>query len=95
MRAERVIVQAKHWQSKSVPATEIHGSLAPLSQWEPPVVRVLIIATSGRFTADAVSVVDRHNELGNRPTIELWPNSRLESLLARRPDLTATYRFRS
>ena len=93
-RQELVIVQAKHWTTKSVTPVAVQESLASLSTWEPPVVRTLIIATSGRFTADAVAVVERHNDAGNRPHVEMWPDSRLESLLAQRPDIVALHRLR-
>ena len=93
-RTERVIVQAKHWTSRSVAPADILNSLAALPVWEPPVVRVLIIATSGRFTADAVTISERHNDAGKLPFIELWAESRLETLLSQRPDLIASYRLR-
>lgn len=94
-RVERVIIQAKHWLSRSVGPGDIQTALASLSLWEPPVIRGLVIATSGRFTADAVGVAERHNELGTRPFIELWPDSRLETLVSQRPDLIATNNLRA
>lgn len=94
VRTERVIVQAKHWMSKSVAPADVTGTLAALSLWEPPPVQWVLIATSGRFTSDAVAVVEKHNADGNRPSIELWPESRLETLLAQRPDLVAAHGLR-
>jgi hypothetical protein len=94
-RYERVFVQAKHYTSKSVGPADVRDSLSRLPLWEPPVIRSLIIATSGRFSSDAVGVVDKHNDLGTRPHIELWPDSRLETLLAQRPGLAITYGLRS
>ena len=94
-RIERVVIQAKHWTSKSVAPIDIQTAMAALSTWEPPVVRGLLVATSGRFTSDAVAVVDKHNADGKTPFIELWPDSRLETLLSERPDLIATYALRS
>lgn len=93
-RTERVIVQAKHWTSKSVGPSDITGTLATLSLWEPPVIRALVIATSGRFTTDAVAVAEKHNADGKLPFIELWPDSRLETLLSQRPDLIASHGLR-
>ena len=95
VRTERVIVQAKHFTSRSVGPIEIQDSLARLSLWEPPVLRVLIIATSSRFTSDAIGVVEKHNNSGKTPLIELWPNSQLESMLARRPDLVEAHNLRT
>ena len=94
VRNERVIVQAKHWSTTSVGPTDVATTLAALSLWEPPVVRALVLATSGRFTADAVAVVEKHNTAGKLPYIELWPDSRLETLLSQRPDLIASYGLR-
>jgi hypothetical protein len=88
-RTERVMVQAKHWQTKSVAPTDIHGTLASLPLWEPPAIRVLVVATSGRFTADAVAIIEKHNNDAKVPYIELWPDSRLETLLAQRPEIAA------
>jgi hypothetical protein len=93
-RTERVIVQAKHWQSRSVAPRDVSEALTMMKLWEPPTVNTLVIATTGRFTADAVDLVERHNRDGNQPQIEMWPDSRLESLLARRPQLVAAFRLR-
>jgi hypothetical protein len=94
-RTERVIVQAKHYTSKSVTPGDVHDSLSRLSMWEPPVIRFLIIATSSRFTADAVSIVDQHNALGKQPQIEMWPDNRMEVLLSQNPILAITHSLRS
>ncbi|MFC9982885.1 restriction endonuclease [Gordonia sp. NPDC127522] len=93
-RRERVIVQAKHWLSKSVNVSAVSDTLANMPLWTPPVVNGLIIATSGRFTVDAVDWIERHNNTGNAPMIEMWPDSRLESLLSQRPGLVAAYGLR-
>lgn len=94
IRTDRVIVQAKHYTSKSVGPSDVQGALTTLPLWEPPVIRSLIIATSSRFSSDAVALAEKHNDLGNRPFIELWPDSRLETLLAQRPKLAITYGLR-
>lgn len=91
IRVERVIIQAKHWTSKSIGPADITTALAALSLWEPPTIRALVVATSGRFTTDAVAVAEKHNADGKLPFIELWANSRLETLLSQRPDLIASY----
>lgn len=94
VRTERVIVQAKHWLSRSVGHTDLAETVASVSLWEPPVVRVLIMVTSGRFTIDAIAWTDKHNDTGVRPFIELWPESRLETLLAQKPHLAAAHHLR-
>jgi hypothetical protein len=88
-RRERIIVQAKHWRSKSVDSASILDSLSRLSAWEPPHIHCLVVATSGRFTPDAVRFMEAHNEKGVDPRIEPWPESHLEVMLSRRPELTA------
>ncbi|MGI8537515.1 MAG: restriction endonuclease [Mycobacteriales bacterium] len=93
-RTERVIVQAKHWLSKSVGAAEISANVTNMALQAPPVVRVLIAATSGAFTLDAVEWVERHNDKAATPFIELWPHSHLEMLLAQRPALAAAHGLR-
>lgn len=35
-------------------------------------IQALIIATSGRFTADAVALIEKHNNEGKRPHIEAY-----------------------
>jgi hypothetical protein len=94
-RRERVIVQAKHWQTKSVDPGSINDALSRLAAWEPPHIHCLVIASSGRFTPDAVRFVEAHNEKGTDPRIEMWPDPLLEAMLARRPELTAGYGLRS
>jgi hypothetical protein len=94
VRNERVIVQAKHWRKRSVRPAEMAGTLAAVKLWEPPLIRGLIVATTGRFTADAVSWAEKHNNTGDAPLIELWPDSRLETLLAQKPHLAADHGLR-
>ncbi|MCX9190315.1 restriction endonuclease [Carbonactinospora thermoautotrophica] len=91
---QRVIIQAKHWQSKSVGVQEVSEAVSQVALWEPPRVHVLVIATSGRFTSDAVAWIEKHNDAGRQPHIEMWPDSHLELLLAQRPHLIAEFNLR-
>lgn len=91
---QRVIIQAKHWTKKSVRPIDVTETLTEVLLWEPPVIQSLIIATSGRFTADAVALIEKHNNDGKRPQIGMWPESHLEMLLARRPHLAAAFNLR-
>ena len=93
-RQERVVVQAKHWRSKSVDPASISDVVSRLPAWEPPHIHALVVATSGRFTPDAVRFVEARNEKGSDPRIEMWPETELEAMLARRPELTAAYGLR-
>lgn len=95
VKIDRTIVQAKHWLSKSIRPTDVQDALATLSLWEPPAIRSLVIATSGRFTADAIGVIEKHNSDGKVPQIEMWANSQLETLLAKRPDIVEAHGLRA
>jgi hypothetical protein len=94
MRVDRVMIQAKHWLSKSVPPEEVSSGLTRITLWEPPTIRNYIVATSGAFTPDAVAWVEKHNNEGKMPLIDLWPESRLNTLLSERPYLVAEYGLR-
>lgn len=94
LRTERVIIQAKHWQKRSVAPVDLASVVTIVKLWEPPVVHGLIIATSGRFTSDAVAWIENHNRSGQPPFIEMWPESRLETLLARKSYIAAAHGLR-
>lgn len=93
VRTERVIVQAKHWLKKSVGPSDVMTTIASVKLWQPP-ARGLIIATSGRFTVDGVTYAEQHNNAGNMPLIDLWPESKLETLLAQKPYLAVAHGLR-
>jgi len=94
VRRYRTIVQCKHWLSKSVGPAEVSEARTQMDLWQPPRVDVLIIATTGRFTADAISVVEQHNQSDRALRIEMWPESHLERLLAARPHLIGQFYLR-
>ncbi len=91
---QRVIIQCKHWQSKSVAPADIATLKEQMKLWEPPRVDIHVIATSGRFTSDAVVVVEKHNQSDSALRIEMWPESHLERLLASRPAIIAEFGLR-
>jgi hypothetical protein len=91
---QRVIIQCKHWLSKSVGSSEVAALREQMKLWEPPRVDVHVIATSGRFTSDAVSIVEKHNQSDSALRIEMWPESHLERLLASRPAIIAEFDLR-
>jgi hypothetical protein len=94
VRTERILVQAKHWRSRSLGVLEVSGNVAQAALWTPPLVHSLIIATSGHFSSDAVRWVETHNEKGQLPLVELWPEVHLERLLSAHPDIAAGYGLR-
>jgi hypothetical protein len=91
---QRVIIQCKHWLSKSVSPAEIGTLKEQMKLWESPRIDVHVIATSGRFTSDAVDLVERHNQSDCAMRIEMWPESHLERLLATRPSFIAEFGLR-
>ncbi len=90
----RVIIQCKHWLTKSITPTEVATLREQMKIWEPPRIDVQIIATSGRFTSDAVAIIEKHNLSDSALRIEMWPESHLERLLASRPAIIAEFSLR-
>jgi hypothetical protein len=90
----RVMVQCRHWLSKSISLTDVTALIVATTLWEPPSIDTLIIATSGRFTTDAVAFIEKHNLSGKRPHVEMWAESHLERLLAEKPWLVAEFKLR-
>ncbi|MGE3666149.1 MAG: restriction endonuclease [Steroidobacteraceae bacterium] len=91
---QRVIIQCKHWQTRSVAPGDISALREQMKLWEPPRVDIHVVATSGRFTADAVALVEKQNQSDNALRIEMWPESHLEHLLAGRPRIIAEFGLR-
>lgn len=94
-RRERIIVQCKHWLTKSIGRDDLVLCVEAITRWEPPRVDVLVVATSGRFSQDAVAWKERREAERDVPRIDLWPDSHLEMLLARRPHMIASYGLRA
>lgn len=93
MQQERVIVQCRHRRSNSVSSRDVSELVDQMRLWEPPPVDRLIIATSGRFTSDAVGVIERRNH-AEKLQIVMWPESEIERLLSRSPNLIAQFGLR-
>ena len=91
---QRVVIQCKHWQTRSISLNDATLAKEQMALWTNPRVDVLIIATSGRFTRDAVEWIEMHNGKGDSPRIEMWPESHLERLLSARPALIAEFNLR-
>jgi hypothetical protein len=85
----RTILQCRH--KKNVGVAEVSQLKEQMSLCEPPRVDELIIATSGRFSSDAVSWVEKHNQSNLALRISMWPSSHLERLLAERPHLISDF----
>lgn len=91
---QRVIIQCKHWLTKSIAVLDASLAKEQTTLWPDPRVDVLVIATSGRFTSNAVQWIERYNASGGPPRVEMWPESHLERLLAARPPLIADFHLR-
>jgi hypothetical protein len=93
-RRERAVIACRHWLSRATGVAEASVLKSQMSLHEPPRVDLLVVATSGRFTGDAVQWIEKHNQSHEALMIEMWPGSHLEMLLARRPDLIAEFNLR-
>jgi Restriction endonuclease len=93
-RRQRVIVQCKHWQSRSVNVEEVSKVLLQTKLWEPPMVEVIIIATSGRISADAVAFIERREEARTLPRIVMLADSQIETMLSQHQGLIAEFGLR-
>ncbi|AFZ47789.1 hypothetical protein Cyast_1833 [Cyanobacterium stanieri PCC 7202] len=91
---KRVIIQCRHWLKSSVSKNNISVLKEEVKLWEPPRIDILVIATTGRFTADAVSLIEKHNQSDSAMVIEMWPESNLERVLASHPALVAEFGLR-
>lgn len=91
---QRIVIQCKHWLGRSVSLPEVAAVKDQMLTWSDPIVDVLIFATSGRFTADAVTWIEKHNHQRGTPRIEMWAESHLERLLAARPGIIAEFGLR-
>lgn len=91
---QRIIIACKHYTSKSVNITEVETLRAQSELWCDPRVDILVIATSGRFTTDAIEKIEKNNGNGKTPRIEMWSDSTLERLLAQKPELIAEFDLR-
>jgi hypothetical protein len=92
--SQRVAIQCKHWLTQSVRDIDVSAAIVSIEHWQNPPFDVLVIATSGRFTTDAVAWIERHNSQGKRPSIEVWNDARLEVFLNERPHLIRAYGLR-
>jgi hypothetical protein len=91
--SQRVIIQCRH-RAASVGVADMAELKEQMKLWEPPKVDLLIIATTGRFTTDAVAWIERHNQSDSGLRFEMWPDSHFEHLLASRPSLIAEFGLR-
>ncbi|MFH1687911.1 MAG: restriction endonuclease [bacterium] len=90
----RVMIQCKHWQRKSIGPRDVGEAKEQMKSWGDPRVDILVLATSGRFTTDAVTNIEKHNQSDSALRIEMWADSHLEKLLASRPALVAEFGLR-
>lgn len=92
-RLLRVMIQCKHYQSRSVNVADAAESVAKCETWTTPPFDVLVIATSGHFTVDGVAWIEASNQT-KRLQVEMWPCSHLEMILADRAALVEEFKLR-
>jgi hypothetical protein len=93
-RRERIMVQCRHRPTSSVSPGDAQEARTKAELWTNPPFDVIVIATTGRFTTDAVAWIESNN-ISNRLRIEMWPESHLEMLLADRPELVQRFGLRA
>ena len=92
---QRVIIACKHYTSRSINITEVSTLVSQAELWRDPPCNVVVIATSGRFTTDAIEKIEKDNTHSNNSfRIEMWPDTTLERLLIERPELIAEFNLR-
>ena len=89
----RVIIQCKHQLSGSLSIKDISYLKDQIKSWEPPRVDILIIATTGHFSADAVKHIEDHNQSPSPLRIEMWSIEKIRNILDARPYLLAKFRI--
>lgn len=85
-----ILIQCKCWINRSINVPDILALLAETELWDRPFA-VVIIATPGRFTQDAVDWQEKRESKGGFPAVEFWPGSHLEHLIASRSSLRLNY----
>lgn len=93
-RRRRVIIQCKHWRTRSVNRDDLVMCAEAARLWEGERVDTVIVATSGRFTQGAVELREKRERERTVPSVELWPDNHIELLLARRPHIAASFGLR-
>ena len=61
---QRVIIQCRHREDKSVSVQDIATLKEQVKLWDKPRVDVLVVATTGRFSADAVQAARDSQPIG-------------------------------
>jgi len=89
----RVIIQCKHWLGKSLSVKDISYLKDQIKLWEPPRIDVLIVATTGYFSADAVKFMEIHNQSSSPLRMEFWPIERIKKIMESRPHLLESFKI--
>jgi hypothetical protein len=92
-RRERVMVQCRHRPADSVSPRDAQEARTKAELWKDPPFDAIVLATTGRFTTDAIDWIESNN-VTNRVRIEMWPESHLEMLLADCPELVQQFGLR-
>jgi len=69
----RVVIQCKHWLARSIALSDVSAAKEQMSLWDHARIEVLAIATSGRFTADAVNGSRNITQRGIQPGSRCGP----------------------
>jgi Restriction endonuclease len=86
-----IMIQCKHYQSRSVDIDECIKSVEQAKLWTEANFRVVIVATSGHFTQQAVEWLEKRAADGLLPAVEFLAQSDLERLLASKPAIRTAF----
>lgn len=89
---ENYLIQCKHRIGSSISPADIENLQNILITHDN--IDIYLIITSGKFTDQAIQVVERWNARNTKPKVEIWGDWKLERLLASRPELVTQYGLR-
>lgn len=89
---EKFVIQCKHRRNSNISASDIEDLRNITITYGN--VDVYLIITSGKFTDQALQVIQEWNENNAKPKVEVWGDWKLEQLLASHPDLIIQYGLR-
>lgn len=89
---EKCVIQCKHRIGNNISASEIENLQNITITYGN--VDLYLIVTCGKFTDQAIQVVQEWNKRNTKPKVEMWGDWKLEQLLASHPELIKRYGLR-
>jgi len=86
-----VMIQCKHYQAKSVGLPECTQAVEQAKLWTDARFQVVVIATSGNLTQQALEWIEKRHTDGDVPAVDVWNQTDLEWFLAPKPAIRASF----